>query len=66
MVCDAALKTVLNPLIVNGKCHTELSFICSIFLFLVIAVPPEKEEVTKRGSLHIETSKLTLVLYIPF
>ena len=49
MVCDAALKTIWNPLIVNGKCHTELSLTHSIFLFLVIAEPPEKkEEVTKR------------------
>ena len=66
-MCDAALKTVRNPLIVSGKCHTELSFTCSIFLFLVIAEPQKKkEEVTKRGSLHIETSKLTLLLYILF
>ena len=65
MVCDATLKTVRNPLIVMGKCCTELSFTCSIFLFLVIAELPEKE-VTKRGSLHIETSNLTLFLYILF
>ena len=44
MVCEAALKTIWNPLIVNGKCRTELSLTCSTFLFLVIVEPPEKKK----------------------
>ena len=48
MVCEAALKTIWNPLIVNGKCRTELSLTCSTFLFLVIVELPEKRRSYKK------------------
>ena len=60
-VCDAALKTVLNPIVTNGKCHTRFHLMFIIFIYLVMVEEiqtssTDLEEINTEDEMATDTS----------